>query len=175
MPRFGSVWLDAVCRVPKLTSFRIVALIRPGSISAAARAGRGRGAGGGGAGAGSVVGQGRTSEQGPDRGNGRGGQERAAGGARGQERRCSPYRGINDGFKQESSHSDWCYAPPVPRACNWRLRYVACRYVASSCALGAVRRGSRAGFPGAQLVPAEPRRCGGVRVPNALLRVGAGR
>ncbi len=33
MPRFGSVWLDAVCRVPKLTSFRIVALIRSGSMS----------------------------------------------------------------------------------------------------------------------------------------------
>jgi hypothetical protein len=33
IPRFGSVWLDDVCRVPKLTSFRIVALIRPGSMS----------------------------------------------------------------------------------------------------------------------------------------------
>jgi hypothetical protein len=33
MPRTGSVWLDAVCRVPNPTSFRIVALIRSGSIS----------------------------------------------------------------------------------------------------------------------------------------------
>src|SRR5690348_9636825 len=43
MPRFGSSWLDAVCRVPKLTSFRIVALIRSGSISRsiARRAGSG--------------------------------------------------------------------------------------------------------------------------------------
>src|SRR5690348_3815359 len=43
MPRFGSVWLDAVCRVPKLTSFRIVALIRAGSMSRsiARRAGSG--------------------------------------------------------------------------------------------------------------------------------------
>jgi hypothetical protein len=32
MPRFGSVWLDRVCLVPKLTSFWIVALIRAGSI-----------------------------------------------------------------------------------------------------------------------------------------------
>ena len=31
MPRTGSVWLDAVCRVPKLTSFSIVAWIRSGS------------------------------------------------------------------------------------------------------------------------------------------------
>src|SRR5206468_5342538 len=43
MPRTGSVWLDAVCRVPNETSFRIVALIRSGSISRsiARRAGSG--------------------------------------------------------------------------------------------------------------------------------------
>ena len=33
MPRTGSVWLDSVCRVPKETSFWIVASIRLGSIS----------------------------------------------------------------------------------------------------------------------------------------------
>src|ERR1700748_3309485 len=33
MPRFGSVWLDAVCRVPNETSFSTVALIRSGSTS----------------------------------------------------------------------------------------------------------------------------------------------
>ena len=32
MPRFGSVWLEAVCRVPNETSFVIVAWIRSGSI-----------------------------------------------------------------------------------------------------------------------------------------------
>src|SRR5262249_16889124 len=36
MPRFGSVWLEAVCRVPNETSLRIVARIRSGLI------GRGR-------------------------------------------------------------------------------------------------------------------------------------
>src|SRR5215831_4856362 len=32
MPRAGSVWLDAVCRVPKETSFWMVAWMRAGSI-----------------------------------------------------------------------------------------------------------------------------------------------
>ena len=32
MPRFGSVWLEAVCRVPNWVSRRIVAWIRSGSI-----------------------------------------------------------------------------------------------------------------------------------------------
>src|SRR5262249_53335975 len=32
MPRFGSVWLEAVCLVPNVTSFSIVAWMRFGSI-----------------------------------------------------------------------------------------------------------------------------------------------
>src|SRR5215469_7578740 len=36
MPRFGSVWLDAVCRVPKPASVVMMLLIRCGSISLSA-------------------------------------------------------------------------------------------------------------------------------------------